>query len=58
MQLFTESASVAHPRAVNDWVSAGSDSQALDYDETVLPGTLEVYLIRATDLELVGVIMC
>lgn len=56
MQHFTENASVALPRAVDDWVSAGSDGQTLDIDETVLPGALEVYLIRATDLELVGVV--
>lgn len=56
MQHFTENASVSPPRAVDDWVGAGSDSQTLDIDETVLPGVLEVYLIRATDLELVGII--
>lgn len=55
MQHFTEHASVALPRAVDDWVSAGSDSQTLNFDIMVLPGALEVYLIRAADLELVGV---
>lgn len=56
MQHFTENISVGLPRSVDDWVTGGSDSQTLDSDATVLPGALEVYLIRATDLELVGVL--
>ncbi|CAM9425194.1 unnamed protein product [Scytosiphon promiscuus] len=52
LQLFTENHSVALPRAaVGYFGKESTDSQALAPDCTALPGALEVYLIRATDLE-------
>ncbi|CAM9397599.1 unnamed protein product, partial [Ectocarpus fasciculatus] len=50
MQLFTENPAAALSRAADDGGVVG-DSEALDFSSTALPGALEVYLIRATELE-------
>lgn len=55
---FTQSSRLALPRGPDDRVEEpavhGSESQVLDVDTTALPGALEVYLIRATDMAQVG----
>lgn len=53
MQLFTENPAAALSRAADDGGVVG-DSEALDFNSTALPGALEVYMIRATELEWVG----
>lgn len=51
MQLFTENHSVALPRTAGDLVQEAGYSQVLASDSTALPGALEVYLIRAAELD-------
>lgn len=58
MHSFTHNPRLALPRASDDQVEEAaihdSESQVLDVDTTALPGALEVYLIRATDIVQVG----
>lgn len=54
MHSFTQNPRLALPSAIDDRVEEAiiddNESQVLDVDTTALPGALEVYLIRATDI--------
>lgn len=58
MHSFTHNPRLELPQAPDDGVEEvtihDSESQVLDIDATALPGALEVYLIRATDVVQVG----
>lgn len=58
LQSFTQYPQLVLSRASDDRVEEAvahdSEGQVLDVDTTALPGALEVYLIRATDMVQVG----